>query len=235
MLQRTKAVLKRHPLLAGCTASSMLLGCADTIIQTAVEGKRFNFNSPDLIINLGYLGYPQGPTGSVDTKSLDYVRKFTASAEFTENEQVPETQFEDFDFQRLAKSMAVGFFVMAPNLFLWYRKGLPMILKSKTLSKLSPFKRNLVAMGVDQSVFFTYWSALYLFASGCLFEYCPVKAYDKVKEDLGERLKNNWTYWPAVVLFNLTYIHPLFRGLFLNFFGVWYNVGLAAKRSKQEC
>lgn len=222
-VQKMKMTVQRKPMLIGCTTSSILLGLGDTLTQLLVEGRALNFKSFD------YFSLPAIGRINENNKEITNFKithKTPNRRDFSK--QKTPCYSDDIDFSRVGKSMAVGFFVMAPNLFLWYRKGLPRLLNSKRLSNFTPFQRNLLVTGIDQSVFFTYWSALFIFSHALLTDSCHMKAYFRVKEELGERVKQNWMYWPAIVLFNLTFIHPLFRTAFINFFGVWYNLGTAA-------
>lgn len=222
---KTKAMMQAQPLLTGCTISSILMGVGDSLSQIYVEGREINLNFEE-VVQTALLSQSSLYT-SHGSREVSKIREF----EWSHDTQSDRDSL-DFDYSRLGKSMAIGFFVMAPNLFLWYRKGLPMILNSKLLSKYSPFKRTLVATGIDQIAFFTYWSALYIFSEGYFSQGCPVEAYKTVQDNLSERVANNWMYWPAIVMFNLTFINPLFRTAFINVFGVGYNVGLAAKKVK---
>lgn len=237
-LNRTKLVLQKKPMLIGCTLSSFLLGLGDTLTQIIVEGRTFNFESFDRF-GLPAIAQKVGFPITKKTEEIHQPRIFEIAGSIPDRDQNRDfstqekpSYSDDFDFARVGKSMAIGFFVMAPNLFLWYRKGLPRLLSNKALSKFTPIQRNMIVTCVDQSMFFTYWSALFIFSHALLTDSCHMKAYMRVKEDLGERVKNNWMYWPAIVLFNLTFIHPLFRTAFINFFGVWYNVGSAAIKNR---
>lgn len=231
--EKATVTLQSKPLLAGCTISSVLLGLGDLLTQTLVENKKLTVETRELTRSLMLHTIPSTISHSTphSFRTLEFGTE-RRDRDLTLGKIIVENNVETVDFLRVGKSMAIGFCVMAPNLFCWYRKGLPRLLNSKFLSKFTPFKRNLVVMGIDQTLFFTYWTGLFIFANEFLGEQCHLKAAEKVREDLGEKVKQNWMYWPAIVLFNLTFIHPLFRTAFINFCGVWYNVGSAAVKAK---
>jgi hypothetical protein len=68
-----------------------------------------------------------------------------------------------FDFSRTARSAALGFCVIAPNLHMWYTIGLPKLLSRPVFAAMSPLRKNLTGAAIDQSTFAFWIISNYMF------------------------------------------------------------------------
>ena len=141
---------------------------------------------------------------------------------------------QPFNWKRYMRAFVVGSFGTAPNLYLWYMKGLPKIMSHRLFDKCTPFQRGLISVTLDQGIFSWWIISNYLFWVNFYEHFDFSRAFQNVQANLFTALKMNFLYWPMIQFVNLTYVGILYRVLVVNLASILWNLYLSYINQKAK-
>lgn len=137
--------------------------------------------------------------------------------------------------KRVVKMAAIGTFVLAPALHLWYGRGISWVMETK-LSQMfprfyakldSPFKKAAVAMVFDQTAWAFVCNSMMLFTIDVYDTLDPARSAANTRDKIWECTLANWKIWPLASLINFSVMPVRYRVLFANFVGYIWNIYLS--------
>ena len=234
-IKRFEVVFQKNPFLVGCSCASVLVGTGNLITQVFVEDRRF-FPAKKQKINphlqKDIIKEAKATTNQIIHKKNQNqeIQPFSKIHKIQEEE----SQAMQFEWGRLGRYMLITFFVVAPNLGMWYRFCLPWVFRLKHLKTLSKTKKSIIGAILDQTIFISYWHTLFFFSHGLVTTGSFEEAYEHLKANLGPRATDGWVVWPFLSFINLRFVKRMYRGIYVNSLWVIWGPILAHPPSKEK-
>ncbi|KAL3093704.1 hypothetical protein niasHS_006266 [Heterodera schachtii] len=137
-------------------------------------------------------------------------------------------KWDPFRTSRFALTTAI---VIAPIQFHWFRFMDRRIGNPKRVGPAGKvtLQTGLKRVLVDQSLIAPALTAVFLFSVNFLDSFSTQNAIQRTKRIYLDVLINSYKFWPFVQIVNLTVIPLHFRVVFLQFFGIFWNIFLSFK------
>lgn len=131
------------------------------------------------------------------------------------------------DWNRVGKALLTGMLVNNTNIYFWYMKCLPAIMRTSYMSSRSKLQKTVIGTVLDQTIFCTSLYSQFFFVLKYLETFDLDEAVNNTKANFWPAMKADWAIWPFITFVNLRMVPLQFQTLVVNVCGVGWNLYLA--------